>query len=228
MPTGGTAVLRGPRPSKLENVPLEILGPRPSGCGIDKGTPRSSTAPARRTTIEGRVSQIQGADRETPGNYDREKLQERLAKPRRRRRGDPRRAGRPEVGVKERKDRVDDALERHPPRPVEGRHRPRRRHASARAKVAGVRPATSDNPDIRAGIKILPARARRRRSVRSPRTPASRARSSSAGSRTTRPETYGFNAQDEELRRHAAGRHPSTPPRSCATLSRTPLPWPAC
>ncbi len=76
---------------------------------IDKeGTPRSSTAAARRPTSRSRGAD-QGADRETTSDYDREKLQEHLAKLA----GGVaviRVGGATEVEVKERKDRVDDAM----------------------------------------------------------------------------------------------------------------------
>ena len=72
-------------------------------------TPPSSTAPARRRTSRRRVTQIKAQIEETTSDYDKEKLQERLAKLA----GGVaviKVGGATEVEVKERKDRVDDAL----------------------------------------------------------------------------------------------------------------------
>ncbi|MDZ7926007.1 MAG: TCP-1/cpn60 chaperonin family protein [Agrobacterium sp.] len=66
-------------------------------------------APAQKTDIDGRVAQIKAQIEETTSDYDREKLQERLAKLA----GGVaviRVGGSTEVEVKEKKDRVDDAL----------------------------------------------------------------------------------------------------------------------
>ena len=72
-------------------------------------TPRSSTVLARSRDIEGRVAQIKAQIEETTSDYDREKLQERLAKLA----GGVaviRVGGSTEIEVKETKDRIDDAL----------------------------------------------------------------------------------------------------------------------
>ena len=81
----------------------------PRGSRSTRRTPRSSTAPAPKADIEARVKQIKAQIEETTSDYDREKLQERLAKLA----GGVaviKVGGATEVEVKERKDRVDDAL----------------------------------------------------------------------------------------------------------------------
>ena len=93
---------------KLENVTLDDLG-RPSACVIDKEARPSSTAPAPRTRSRPRINQIRRQIEETTSDYDREKLQERLAKLA----GGVaviRVGGATEIEVKERKDRVEDAM----------------------------------------------------------------------------------------------------------------------
>ena len=93
---------------KLENVTLRCSA-RPSGSGSRRRTPRSSTAAARNPDIEGRIAQIKAQIEETTSDYDKEKLQERLAKLA----GGVaiiRVGGSTEVEVKEKKDRVDDAM----------------------------------------------------------------------------------------------------------------------
>ena len=94
---------------KLENVTLAHARPRQAGARSRRRTPRSSTAPARRSEIQGRIAQIKAQIEETTSDYDREKLQERLAKLA----GGVaviRVGGATEIEVKEKKDRVDDAL----------------------------------------------------------------------------------------------------------------------
>jgi chaperonin GroEL len=93
---------------KLENVTLDMLGTA-KRVSIDKEKPPSSTAPARRKTSKPACSQIRKQIEDTTSDYDREKLQERLAKLA----GGVaviKVGGATEVEVKERKDRVDDAL----------------------------------------------------------------------------------------------------------------------
>jgi chaperonin GroEL (HSP60 family) len=93
---------------KLENVTLDMLGTAKK-VRIRRTTPPSSTAPARRKTSKARCAQIKAQIEETTSDYDKEKLQERLAKLA----GGVaviRVGGATEVEVKERKDRVDDAL----------------------------------------------------------------------------------------------------------------------
>ena len=93
---------------KLENVTMDMLGVAKK-ITITKDARPSSTAPATRTTIAARVAQIRTQIEDTTSDYDKEKLQERLAKLA----GGVaviRVGGATEIEVKERKDRVDDAL----------------------------------------------------------------------------------------------------------------------
>jgi chaperonin GroEL len=76
--TGGKAITED-LGIKLENIKLEDLG-RPRRWCSTRTTPRSSRAPARRRRSRGRIKQIRAQIEETTSDYDREKLQERLAK----------------------------------------------------------------------------------------------------------------------------------------------------
>jgi chaperonin GroEL len=105
--TGGTAVSED-LGIKLENVTLDMLG-RAKKVRIEKEATTIVDGAGSKAEIEGRVSQIKGQIEETTSDYDREKLQERLAKLA----GGVaviRVGGATEVEVKEKKDRVDDAL----------------------------------------------------------------------------------------------------------------------
>jgi chaperonin GroEL len=93
---------------KLENVTLAMLG-RAKKVVIDKENTTIVNGAGKKTEIEARVTQIKTEIEETTSDYDREKLQERLAKLA----GGVaviRVGGATEVEVKERKDRVDDAM----------------------------------------------------------------------------------------------------------------------
>jgi chaperonin GroEL len=93
---------------KLENVTLEMLG-RAKRVSITKDDTTIVDGAGKKKSIEARVNQIKAQIEETTSDYDREKLQERLAKLA----GGVaviRVGGATEVEVKERKDRVDDAL----------------------------------------------------------------------------------------------------------------------
>ena len=93
---------------KLENVSLEMLGTAKK-VTIRKDDTTIVDGAGEKTDIEARVAQIKRQIEETSSDYDREKLQERLAKLA----GGVaviRVGGMTEVEVKERKDRVDDAL----------------------------------------------------------------------------------------------------------------------
>jgi chaperonin GroEL len=105
--TGGTAISED-LGIKLEGVTLEMLGSTKKVV-IDKETTTIVDGAGSKTEIEGRVAQIKAQIEETTSDYDREKLQERLAKLA----GGVaviRVGGSTEVEVRERKDRVDDAL----------------------------------------------------------------------------------------------------------------------
>jgi chaperonin GroEL len=93
---------------KLENVTVDMLG-RAKRVSIDKDNTTIVDGSGKKKDIEARVSQIKAQIEETTSDYDREKLQERLAKLA----GGVaviKVGGATEVEVKERKDRVDDAL----------------------------------------------------------------------------------------------------------------------
>jgi len=93
---------------KLENVTLNMLG-RAKKVVIEKESTLIVEGAGKKSDIQGRCNQIKAQIEETTSDYDREKLQERLAKLA----GGVaviRVGGSTEVEVKERKDRVDDAL----------------------------------------------------------------------------------------------------------------------
>jgi chaperonin GroEL len=93
---------------KLENVTLDMLG-RAKRVRIDKENTTIIDGAGSKDDIQARIKQIRGQIEETTSDYDREKLQERLAKLA----GGVaviRVGGATEVEVKERKDRVEDAM----------------------------------------------------------------------------------------------------------------------
>lgn len=105
--TGGT-VISEDLGIKLESVTLDMLG-RSKKVSISKETTTIVDGAGAKSDIEGRVAQIKAQIEETSSDYDREKLQERLAKLA----GGVaviRVGGSTEIEVKERKDRIDDAL----------------------------------------------------------------------------------------------------------------------
>jgi chaperonin GroEL len=105
--TGGTMV-SADLGIKLENVTVNMLG-RAKKVTVEKENTTIVKGHGKKTDIEGRIAQIKAQIEETTSDYDREKLQERLAKLA----GGVaviRVGGATEVEVKERKDRVDDAM----------------------------------------------------------------------------------------------------------------------
>jgi chaperonin GroEL len=93
---------------KLENVSMDMLG-KAKRVSIDKDNTTIVDGAGKKKDIEARVSQIRKQIEDTSSDYDREKLQERLAKLA----GGVaviKVGGATEVEVKEKKDRVDDAL----------------------------------------------------------------------------------------------------------------------
>ncbi|MBZ7920621.1 chaperonin GroEL [Ensifer adhaerens] len=105
--TGGT-VISEDLGIKLENVTLDMLG-RAKKVSISKENTTIVDGAGQKADIEGRVAQIKAQIEDTTSDYDREKLQERLAKLA----GGVaviRVGGSTEVEVKEKKDRIDDAL----------------------------------------------------------------------------------------------------------------------
>ena len=105
--TGGQAISED-LGIKLEHVKLDMLG-KAKRVMIDKENTTIVSGAGKKKDIEGRIAQIKAEIEETTSDYDREKLQERLAKLA----GGVaviRVGGATEVEVKERKDRVDDAM----------------------------------------------------------------------------------------------------------------------
>jgi chaperonin GroEL len=105
--TGGQAISED-LGIKLENVTLAMLG-RAKKVTIEKENTTIVSGAGKKVDIEARIHQIKAQIEETTSDYDREKLQERLAKLA----GGVaviRVGGATEVEVKERKDRVDDAM----------------------------------------------------------------------------------------------------------------------
>ena len=148
--TGGTLVSED-LGIKLENVTVKMLG-RAKKIMIDKENTTIVSGGGKKPDIEARIGQIKAQIEETTSDYDREKLQERLAKLA----GGVavlRVGGATEVEVKERKDRVDDAM-----------------HATRAAVEEGILPGggvallraikaldkvKGQNDDQRAGIQIV-------------------------------------------------------------------------
>ena len=143
---------------KLENVTLDMLG-RAKRVRVEKENTTIIDGAGKKDDIQGRIAQIKAQIEETTSDYDREKLQERLAKLA----GGVaviRVGGATEIEVKERKDRVDDAA-----------------HATRAAVEEGIVPGggvallyaakaldelTPENNDQKVGIDIV------RRALQSP------------------------------------------------------------
>jgi len=143
---------------KLENVTLDMLG-KAKRVRVEKENTTVIDGAGKKDDIQGRIAQIKAQIEETTSDYDREKLQERLAKLA----GGVaviRVGGATEVEVKERKDRVDDAA-----------------HATRAAVEEGIVPGggvallyaakaldglTPENSDQKVGIDIV------RRALQSP------------------------------------------------------------
>ena len=178
---------------KLENVTLEMLG-RAKRVRIEKENTTIIDGSGEKSDIEARVGQIKAQIEETTSDYDREKLQERLAKLA----GGVaiiRVGGSTEIEVKEKKDRVEDAL--HATRAaVEEGIVPGGGIALLRAKAA-VQGLNSENSDVQAGIKIV---------LKALEAPIRQIAQNSGvegsivvGKITeNKSQTYGFNAQTEE------------------------------
>jgi chaperonin GroEL len=136
---------------KLENVGPAMLG-RAKKVVIEKEKTTIVDGAGKKKDIEGRVNQIKAQIEETTSDYDREKLQERLAKLA----GGVaviRVGGATEVEVKEKKDRVEDALNATRAAVEEGIVAGGG-VALLRAKKA-IGKLRSDNPDMQAGINIV-------------------------------------------------------------------------
>jgi chaperonin GroEL len=177
---------------KLENVTLDMLG-RAKRCRIEKENTTIIDGVGKKADIAGRISQIKAQIEETTSDYDKEKLQERLAKLA----GGVaviKVGGSTEVEVKEKKDRVDDALNATRAAVEEGVV-PGGGVALLRAKKA-VDALSSDNADIAAGIKIVS------KALESPLRQivenAGVEGSIVVGKLLEKSGNYGFNAQTEE------------------------------
>ncbi|MFO0990368.1 MAG: chaperonin GroEL [Hyphomicrobiales bacterium] len=136
---------------KLENVSIDMLG-RAKKVRVEKENTTIVDGYGKKADIQARVAQIKAQIEETTSDYDREKLQERLAKLA----GGVaviKVGGATEVEVKEKKDRVDDALNATRAAVEEGIV-PGGGVALLRAKKA-VDAIKSDNSDIQAGINIV-------------------------------------------------------------------------
>ncbi|UVK37567.1 chaperonin GroEL [Mesorhizobium sp. AR10] len=177
---------------KLENVGLNMLG-RAKKVSISKENTTIVDGAGKKAEIQGRVAQIKQQIEETTSDYDKEKLQERLAKLA----GGVaviRVGGATEIEVKEKKDRVDDAL-----------------NATRAAVEEGIVPgggvallraslnikATGANSDQTAGINIV------RRALQAP----ARQIAANAGAEASivagkilenKGATFGYNAQTGE------------------------------
>ena len=208
---------------KLENVTLDMLG-RAKRVRIEKENTTIIDGAGKKADIEARIAQIKAQIEETTSDYDREKLQERLAKLA----GGVaviRVGGATEVEVKESKDRVDDALQRHPRR-GRGRHLPGGGVALLRAIKA---------LDVHRGRQRRPEDRRRHRPQGDPGAGAPDRRECRRGRRRRRRQaarsqatmTYGYDAQTGEYGDLVAPAS-STRPRSCAPRCRTPPRSRAC
>ena len=136
---------------KLENVTLNMLG-RAKKVVIEKEKTTIINGAGKKADIEARVQQIKAQIEETTSDYDKEKLQERLAKLA----GGVavlRVGGATEIEVKEKKDRVEDALNATRAAVEEGIV-PGGGTALLRAKKA-VGKLSDDNADVQAGINIV-------------------------------------------------------------------------
>jgi chaperonin GroEL len=136
---------------KLENVGLDMLG-RAKRVLVEKENTTIVSGAGKTTEIEGRCNQIRAQIEETTSDYDREKLQERLAKLA----GGVaviRVGGATEIEVKERKDMVDDAMHATKAAVEEGIVA-----GGGSALLYATRALDSlktDNPDQRVGIDIV-------------------------------------------------------------------------
>ena len=176
---------------KLENVTLAMLG-HAKRVSISKENTTIVDGAGAKADIEARVAQIKAQIEETTSDYDREKLQERLAKLA----GGVaviRVGGSTEVEVKEKKDRVDDALNA-TRAAVEAGIVPGGGTALLRAKAA-VAKLSSDNLDIERGIKIVLAALEA--PIRQIAVNAGVEGSVVVSKVLEKGETFGFDAQNE-------------------------------
>jgi chaperonin GroEL len=178
---------------KLENVTIQMLG-RAKRVRIEKENTTIIDGAGKKTDIQARIAQIKAQVEETTSDYDKEKLQERLAKLA----GGVaviRVGGSTEVEVKEKKDRVDDAMHATKAAVEEGIV-PGGGIALLRAKAA-IGKLSGENADIQSGINIV---------LRALEAPARQIAENSGveGSVVVgkilenKSQTYGFDAQSEQ------------------------------
>jgi chaperonin GroEL len=178
---------------KLENVTPQMLG-RAKRVIIEKEKTTIVDGSGKKKDIEARVGQIKQQIEDTTSDYDREKLQERLAKLA----GGVaviRVGGATEIEVKEKKDRVEDALNATRAAVEEGIV-PGGGIALLRAKKAVGR-ISNENPDVQAGINIV---------LRALEAPARQIAENSGAEGSivvgkileNKSETFGFDAQSEQ------------------------------
>jgi chaperonin GroEL len=177
---------------KLENVGLNMLG-RAKRVRIEKENTTIVDGAGKKAEIQGRVAQIKQQIEETTSDYDREKLQERLAKLA----GGVaviRVGGATEIEVKEKKDRVDDALNATRAAVEEGIVSG---GGTALLRASTAIKATGVNADQAAGIAIV------KRALQAP----ARQIASNAGAEASivagkilenKSATFGYNAQTGE------------------------------
>jgi len=177
---------------KLENVGLNMLG-RAKKVSISKENTTIVDGAGKKAEIQGRVSQIKQQIEETTSDYDKEKLQERLAKLA----GGVaviRVGGATEIEVKEKKDRVDDALNATRAAVEEGIVAG---GGVALLRASGNLKSVGANADQQAGIAIV------RRALQAP----ARQIAANAGAEASivagkildnKGATYGYNAQTGE------------------------------
>jgi len=178
---------------KLESVTIQMLG-RAKRIRIDKENTTIIDGSGQKADIDARIAQIKSQIEETTSDYDREKLQERLAKLA----GGVaviRVGGSTEVEVKEKKDRVDDALNATRAAVEEGIV-PGGGVALLRAKKA-VLALKSDVSDVQSGINLVAKalEAPIRQIVENAGVEGSIVVGKISENRS---ETYGFNAQTEQ------------------------------
>jgi chaperonin GroEL len=179
---------------KLEKVTLDMLG-RAKRVRIDKDSTTIIDGAGKKSGIEARIAQIKLQIEETTSDYDKEKLQERLAKLA----GGVaiiRVGGSTEVEVKEKKDRVDDAVNATKAAIAEG--------IVAGGGVALLRAKGSvgklsdENPDIQSGIAIV---------LKALEAPIRQIVENSGGEGSIvvgkilneKSQTYGYDAQTEQF-----------------------------
>ena len=178
---------------KLENVTLQMLG-KAKRVRIEKENTTIIDGAGKKSDIEGRIAQIKAQTEETTSDYDKEKLQERLAKLA----GGVaiiRVGGSTEVEVKEKKDRVEDAMHATKAAVEEGIVAGGG-VALLRAKAA-IGKLSDENADVQSGINIV---------LRALEAPIRQIAENSGveGSivvgnvLANKSQTYGFDAQTEQ------------------------------